>query len=158
MTIQAQYKSKYGMEFSDKRFLSNDTEQTPDVLPFLESDLWAKIKEAKISDNQKALKEYCQLYQMNCELKIFENCKYEEEVLFYLIVIATNVQRRSLIKGYKNLYPEGKYHAYLGAATEPNAERANFSKQWNRYWIFTFVILIILSLWVIIALSQKHMP
>ena len=81
--------------------------------PTIEDELWAMIEQDQISGKKKSLITNCRLYQMNCQQRVFEQCKYQEEVLFFLIGAVAPIEQKELVAVYKSRYPNGKFLEHL---------------------------------------------
>jgi len=79
----------------------------------IEDHLWKKIEQDQISGNKDNLATRCRLYQMNCKQGIFKDCKYSEEVLFFLLGVVSSEEQLMLVDTYKKTYPEGKFIMHL---------------------------------------------
>lgn len=84
----------------------NDALNQPETI---EDKLWAKIEEDLISDNKKSLLQRCQIYKMNCDQRIFNDCEYSEDILFFMASLVEDSEKQALIDEYKTQYPSGKY-------------------------------------------------
>ena len=88
----------------------------------IENDLWAQIQKDFKAGNKQGLLEKCTLYRVNCYQKTTGKCAYEEDVLYYLIMVSENQEKAALVSEYVSKYPQGKYLAEIGgggAAIDP---------------------------------------
>ena len=75
----------------------------------IEDKFWDKIEQDLIADDKQSVLERCKVYLKNCEMKIFQECKKHEDVLFYMASFVPKDEKKTIINQYKELYPSGKY-------------------------------------------------